>query len=94
MGFRPAVAVPVVPPRVRPVPVRVVTSIARGGFRPAPAAPEPVRLDPEPVRLDPVATDAGWHAPTTPGPVPGLVRRWPPVPEGRQATARCRPVPR
>ncbi|AXH91910.1 hypothetical protein DVH21_19395 [Micromonospora aurantiaca] len=94
MGSRRAVAVPVVPPRVRPVPVRVVTSIARGGFRPVPAAPEPVRLDPEPVRLDPVATDAGWHAPTTPGPVPGLVRRWPPVPEGRQATARCRPVPR
>ncbi|ADU07947.1 RNA polymerase, sigma-24 subunit, ECF subfamily [Micromonospora sp. L5] len=87
MGSRRAVAVPVVPPRVRPVPVRVVTSIARGGFRPVPAAPEPVRLDP-------VATDVGWRAPTTPGPVPGLVRRWPPVPEGRQATARCRPVPR
>ncbi|RLQ11096.1 hypothetical protein EAD96_01920 [Micromonospora sp. BL1] len=86
-GFPPTVAAPVAARRVRPVPVRVATSSAPVGCRSVPAAPVAVRPDP-------VATDAGWHAPTTPGPVPGPVRRWHTAPEGRQATARCRPARR
>ncbi|MEV5629851.1 hypothetical protein [Micromonospora tulbaghiae] len=82
-----AVAAPVVPRPARPALVRVATSSAPVGCR-------SVRAVPAAVRPDPVATGAGWHAPTTPGSVPGLVRRRHPAPEGRWATARCRPARR